>query len=187
MLSVPIADELIKIKWKRRNLPPKRYPRSSGGGEEMLLAGFALPCPSDQTWMFHRNVSSLCNLHKFHHCAPLDYLCPSCHLELWKWCQEKQLEARFLIKEPLSPSLVTPRGHSQCFALFKLFRTVIAALDMRLDKHTRKTQNFLGFEEYLQPSPEFGQMLIGTGTLMSTESHPCPWEETGACRKTSQE
>lgn len=100
-----------------------------------------------------------------------------------KWCQENQLESEFLIKEPLSPSLVTPWGHSLCFALLKLFRTVIGALDRRLDKHTRN----LGFEKHLQPSPQFGQMLIGTGTLMSPESHPCPWEETGACRKLSQE
>lgn len=85
-----------------------------------------------------------------------------------RWCQENQLEATFHIKEPLSPSLVTPQGHSQCFALFELFRTAIAALDMRLDKHSRKTRDFLGFEEYLRLSPEFGQMLVGTGTLIST-------------------
>lgn len=70
---MPIADELIKNEWKRLNLPPPSTPGAApaaGDGGEMLLAGFALPCPSDQTWMLHRNVSSLCNLHKSHPCAP---------------------------------------------------------------------------------------------------------------------
>lgn len=52
MLSMPVADELIKIKWKRLNSPPPGTPGAApaaGDGEEMVLGGldgFALPCPS---------------------------------------------------------------------------------------------------------------------------------------------
>lgn len=143
---MPVTDGLIKIHWKRLNSPPAGTPGAAGDGEEMLLAGFALPCPSDQTWMLHRNVSSLCNLHK---------LCSTRRSQqrwlLWtrwiicvqaatwrKWCQEKELEEKFLIKEPLSPSLITPQGYSLGFTLIKLFRTVIANWDTRLDKHRGK-------------------------------------------------
>lgn len=59
---MPVADELIKIKWKRLNSPPPGTPGATpaaDSGEEMLLGGlggFALPClsvyrGSAQTWV----------------------------------------------------------------------------------------------------------------------------------------
>lgn len=62
MLSMPVADELIKIKWKRLNSPLPGTPGAAlvaGDGEQKVLGGlggFTLPCPSVrhrsiQTWV----------------------------------------------------------------------------------------------------------------------------------------